>query len=50
MKKITTFLLVFFTLGQFIVANDPKGDIMLQSFGWDEADQKQANGKQLVLT
>lgn len=39
MKKITTFLLVFFTLGQFIVANDPKDDIMLQSFGWDEADQ-----------
>ncbi len=39
MKKFTVFLLAFFALGQFIVANDPKNDIMLQSFGWDEADQ-----------
>lgn len=39
MKKITIILLVFFVVGQFAVANDPKDDIMLQSFGWDEGEQ-----------
>lgn len=39
MKKITIILFAIFSLGQFIVANDPKDDIMLQSFGWDEGDQ-----------
>lgn len=39
MKKITIILLAFFAVGQFVVANDPKDDIMLQSFGWDEGNQ-----------
>lgn len=39
MKKIAIILLSFFTVGQFVVANDPKDDIILQSFGWDEGEQ-----------
>ncbi len=39
MKKITILLLAYFAVGQFTIANDPKDDIMLQAFGWDEADQ-----------
>lgn len=39
MKKFAIVILAFYTLGQYSFANDPKDDIMLQSFGWDEADQ-----------
>ena len=39
MKKITIFLFVLWAVGQFTFAADPKDDIMLQAFGWDEGDQ-----------
>jgi len=39
MKKIIFLLTVFIAIQQFATANDPKDDIMLQAFGWDEGDQ-----------
>ena len=39
MKKILIFLIAIVATLQFTIANDPKDDIMLQAFGWDEGDQ-----------
>jgi len=39
MKKIIIFLSAIVVIQQFINANDPKDDIMLQAFGWDEGEQ-----------
>lgn len=39
MKKIVFLLTALIVTQQFAVANDPKDDIMLQAFGWDEGDQ-----------
>ena len=39
MKKITFLLALLLLVSATIFANDPKDDIMLQSFGWDEYDQ-----------
>lgn len=36
MKRFTLFLASLFLVGTLLNANDPKDDIMLQSFGWDE--------------
>lgn len=39
MKKITFLLAIMLFVSTAIFANDPKDDIMLQTFGWDEYDQ-----------
>ena len=39
MKKITLLLITLAAIQTFTFANDPKDDIMLQAFGWDEGDQ-----------
>lgn len=39
MKKILILFIAIVAMQQFTIANDPKDDIMLQAFGWDEGDQ-----------